>query len=200
MYVAIGMAAMNMVSQIGGARSAAKAQRAAIRKNRKAARMKFSAVESSVNIMKAVNLEQTLNASHEILREGAARSRETQEAVESVAGTVLARSEGLTSGRSKGRQMVDLYVKGNKALMVNQLVDEQDKATNDLNNKLLSAHQELTTVLANEGGGATSGILDTLMAGAKGYQLGSSLQSAFSASGGPQIKPLQGPLRKSSTF
>jgi len=181
-------AGISIASSMMGARSRAKAERAAIRAKRKSARLKFSSTESSVNIMKATALESSYNATHEVLREGAARSRETKEVIDEAASTTVARSEGLTSGRSQGRQLVEVYVKGNKALdkvdaqsrsMVNQIVDEQDKITNDLNNKLLSAHQDLSAVLADEGGGTTYTGMDALRAGLSGAQQGYSLGKAY---------------------
>jgi len=138
----------------------AKKQEAAIKARRLGAKMQFSAVEDSTNIMKATTREQTVNAVGETLRAGYNNSTKTKQAVDKAVGTSIAKQEGLTSGRSQGRAMVSLYVQGSKAVQesdaqtkmsINKLVDQQDKISNDLNNKLLQAHQELAAVLSDEG-------------------------------------------------
>lgn len=160
-----------------------KAKEESIKAQRKAAKLKFSALEDSVNVMKANNMENTINITGEILRVGAEKSRDTANAIEQAASTNIAQSEGLTSGRSQGRQLAALYTQGNKVMqkatnetrsMMNQVVDNQDKNTNALNNKLIGAHQELTAILANEGtvtDGTISAINSGIQLGTTGYQL-----------------------------
>ena len=164
-----------------------KAKEEAIKAQRKAATLKFSSIESSTNLMKAANLENSLNMTGEALRAGAAKKGETKEAIVEATSTVAAASEGLTSGRSQGRQMVDMHVKGNKLLqkvdtqtrsMVNQITEAQDKMTNDLNNRLIGAHQDLTAVLANEGT-ELSLLPGALGAGISGFGQGMSIYNAF---------------------
>ena len=164
-----------------------KAKEEAIKAQRKAATLKFSSIESSTNLMKAANLENSLNMTGEALRAGAAKKGETKEAIVEATSTVSAASEGLTSGRSQGRQMVDVHVKGNKLLqkvdtqtrsMVNQITEAQDKMTNDLNNRLIGAHQDLTAVLANEGTELSS-LPGALGAGISGFGQGMSIYNAF---------------------
>ena len=164
-----------------------KAKEEAIKAQRKAARLKFSAIEDSTNLMKSANMEASYNAVGEVLRVGSAKSRDTKEAIDTAASTTLAQSEGLTSGRSKGRQMSALYRKGNKELakvdaktssIINQVIDTQDKMTNDLNNRLIGAHQELTAVLANEGTVIDSTV-SSIQAGLGGFSMGIDLYSAF---------------------
>lgn len=160
-----------------------KAREKAIRAQREAAKLKFSAIEDSVNVMKDQNIENTINITGEILRVGAEKSRETADAVEEAASSNIAKSEGLTSGRSQGRQLAALYTQGNKVMqkasnetqsMMNQIIDNQDKNTNMLNNKLIGAHQELTAILANEGitiDGTVQAIGSGIQLGITGYQL-----------------------------
>lgn len=160
-----------------------KAKEEAIKAQRRGAKLKFSATQESVNVMKMQNLENTVTMAGEILRVGAAKSRDTAAAIEEAASKSLAQSEGLTSGRSKGRQLASLYVKGNKVAekassetqsMLNQVVDKQDKNTNMLNNKLIAAHQELTAILSNEGtavDGTAAAISSGIQLGGTGYQL-----------------------------
>lgn len=159
-----------------------KAAEAAIKAQRKAAKLKFGATQDSINVMKAQNMENTITMAGEVMRVGAETSRETADAVEEAASKSIAQSEGLTSGRSKGRQLASLYSKGNKALqkassetqsMFNKVVDNQDKNTNMLNNKLIGAHQEMAAILANEGtvvDGTVAAITSGIQLGTTGYQ------------------------------
>jgi len=181
-------AAVGGAASIFGARDAAKRQREQIKANRLAAKYKYSSTLDSVNLMKAATREQTANAIAEQVRAGGAAGRDVQDKVQAAAGTVIASSEGLTSGRSKGREMVGLYMKGNKVLQevknqttsaVNQLVDIQDKRTNDLNNALLQSYQEMSAVLSNTGpdlGNNVAGFLSGAMGGASA---GLSLESSY---------------------
>jgi len=181
-------AAVGGAASIFGARDAAKRQREQIKANRLAAKYKYSSTLDSVNLMKAATREQTANAIAEQVRAGGAAGRDVQDKVQAAAGTVIASSEGLTSGRSKGREMVGLYMKGNKVLQevknqttsaVNQLVDIQDKRTNDLNNALLQSYQEMSAVLSNTGpdlGNNAAGFLSGAMGGASA---GLSLESSY---------------------
>lgn len=174
-------------ASILGATDAAKRQREQIKANRLAAKYKYSATESSVNLMKAVTREQTANAVAEQVRAGGAATRDLQDKITSAASTMVASSEGLTSGRSKGREMVGVYVKGNKILQeaknqttsaITQLVDIQDKRTNDLNNALLQSYQEMSAVLSDTGpdlGNNAAGFLTGALSGASaGVSLGAS--------------------------
>ena len=141
-------------------RAQQKQQAEALRLERIAARHTYSAKENSVNIMKAVGRENSYNATVEILRTGAEDHRETELAIDVAASKVAADNEGLVSGRSKGRQMMNVYVKGNKILrdtdaksisIINQITSAQDEQTNQLNNELINAHEQLAATLANRG-------------------------------------------------
>jgi gas vesicle protein len=189
--MAIGLAAGAIVgglSSIFGARDAAKRQRAQIRANRMAAKHKYSATLDSTNIMKAAVRESTRNAVGEILRVGAADVKEVQKEVTRAASTLAARSEGLTSGRSKGREMIGVMVKGNElrqkmenktTSMINQVVDAQDAKTNELNNRLLRSYQEMSAVLSSEGPDLGSNVGGFLSGAMSGAQSGLALESAI---------------------
>ena len=190
LYMAIGGAIIGGVSSILSADAQAEQMRQQIEANRKGAKFKYTAVEDSVNIMKGATREASLNAVQEALRAGAAQDTKVQEAITKTASTTLAQSEGLTSGRSKGREMLTLYIKGNKALqetksittsMVNQITDANDAKTNELNNSLINAHQEMAAVLtaATPYVNATGQIISgTLGGAAAGASLGASLGGA----------------------
>lgn len=176
------------VSSIFGARDAAKRQRAQIRANRLAAQYKYSAVADSANIMKAALRESTKNAVTEIVRAGAANVREVGKEVQRAESKLQARSEGLTSGRSKGREMIGVMVKGNElrsqvqnktTSMINQVVEAQDAKTNELNNRMLQAYQEMSAVLANEGPDLGSNVGGFLSGALGGASAGVSLESAI---------------------
>ena len=185
-----GLAAVGIISTVMGNKEAAKAQQAQIRANRLSAKYTFSSTEDSVNIMKAVNREQTTNAVIEVQRAGAAQSKDVQQQVTKVISTSIASSEGLTSGRSKGREMISLQIKGQEAVQasqnettsaINQLVDQQDKVTNDLNNKLLAAHQDMAAVLSNTGPAITGNTQRVISSGIGGASTGASLGASFGA-------------------
>lgn len=177
------IAGVAVVLSVAESNAEADAQEEAIKANRIGARMAFSATEDSVNIMKAVNREQTVNAMGEQLRVGYANTKKTKIAVDKAISTSLASSEGLTSGRSKGRSMISMYINGSKAIQeadaktrvtINSLVDNQDKVNNQLNNKLLSAHQELSAILSNTGS-KIDGTTKAISAGISGGMAGASL-------------------------
>jgi len=184
----LGGAVIGGISSYFGARDAASRQRAQIRANRLAAKYKFSSTQDSANIMKAALRESTQNAVTEIVRAGAADVKGVDKEITRAASTLAARSEGLTSGRSKGREMIGLHVKGNiirqktqdkTTSMINQVVEAQDAKTNELNNRLLSSYQEMSAVLASEGpdlGSNVGGFLSGAIGGAQsGIAIGASI-------------------------
>lgn len=183
-----GLAGLSMINSFMGDRAAAKEADRMRAAEMFGAKKIYSATEDSVNIMKAANRESTQNAIQEALRVGMATNVQVKQDITKIASSQAASSEGLTSGRSKGRQMVSLYTKGNKALaeskaqtssIINQLVDEQDRATNNLNNKLISAHQEMSTILTTPGAIHRSDPLGIINAGISGAASGFSLASAI---------------------
>lgn len=184
----IGMAGLNVVSSIFGNKAAvAQADRARAAEI-SGALIGYKSKESAINIMKDVNREATTNLIGETLRVGASNSREMKQKVQEVSSTLQAKSEGLTSGRSQGRQMLSLYVKGTKELqsidnkttsVINSLVDNQDKKTNELNNKLFSAYNEMATILTTPGSGVRTSDLGVLNSGLQGAAAGASLGKAL---------------------
>ena len=201
------VAGISMGSAIMGQRAAAKEADRKRAAEILSAQLQYSATESSVNLMKNSSREQTGNVIQEALRVGAANDRKVGQQVQQVVSKVVAQSEGLTSGRSKGRQMISLYMKGNEALqeskskttsMVNQLADKQDQYTNDLNNKLLSAHQQMASVLTTPGNIYQGNSMAILQAGVQGAATGASLGNSFSSFGGGGA--LQGPSMENGSF
>jgi len=189
-WVATGVAAVSVVSSIFGANAEAKQKQKAIKAKRRGAKLQYNSLEDSTNIMKGVNREQSANAIAETARAGAENLRQTQGKIDQAASTTASKSEGLTSGRSAGRQMVSVYIQGNKMLQeadnkttsqITQITEAQDKATNDMNNKLLQAHQEMAAVLADTGASInkTNAVISS---GISGFAAGSALNGAFSSS------------------
>ena len=185
---------MGIGAALGGAnaimqnRAMAKAQREQIMLNRQAAIYAYNSAEDSINLMKSVNRELTQNAIAEQLRAGSENVRQTQQQVQKVASQVGASSEGLTSGKSKGRELASLYIQGNKLLdsvkdnaimNINKLVDMQDKKTNEFNNYLLKQYQEMSSVLANEGPEIPGNINRVFQGMFQGAQLGANLGSSY---------------------
>lgn len=187
-WVMVGMAAVSVISTVAGNKENADAQKEAIGLNRLAATLTYSATEDSINIMKAVSNEQTKNSIAETARAGAAISSDVKQAVTKAASTSISQSEGLTSGNSKGREMIALQIQGQKALSksksntassINQIVDQKDKITNDLNNKLLAAHQDMAAVLSNTGPAITGNTQRVISSAASGASTGLSLGAKF---------------------
>ena len=188
MLLAAGMAGMSMVSNY----MQSKAQRKAADKARRAeilgAKKLYSSTENSVNIMKAANREVTANLIQEALRVGASNNVTIKEGVKKVASSQVASNEGLTSGRSRGRALVSTYTKGNKLMsesqsetssMINQLTDAKDVATNNLNNQLIAAHQQMSTILTTPGAVYKQDPFSVVNAGISGAASGISLANAL---------------------
>jgi uncharacterized protein YicC (UPF0701 family) len=191
-YAAAAGAVIGAVSSIMGGKAAAKEADRRRAAEIAGAKLNYASTESAANLMKAQNREYTANMMQEALRAGAAQNQDVREEVTRVGSTLMAQSEGLTSGRSKGRQMVELQVKGNQVLqqskgqtvnVLNKLVEQQDKTTNDLNNKLLSSWQEMSTVLTTPGAIYQQNPLEVVQAGISGAQQGASLHSSMSKAG-----------------
>jgi len=138
----------------------------------------YAAIESSTMLTKAVTEEATLEAQEEVLRVGAAKGREASLDLQGGRSKLLAASEGITAGRSAGRQMVAYEIEADKAIneikgettsTINQLVDQKDKIENDLNMQLLNAWQDMATVLTTPGATVYDGsTTDILMSGIQG--------------------------------
>jgi hypothetical protein len=198
--------AFSMYSQVQADKAAAEeASRKRAEEILSAKRM-YSSVESSSNIMKSVAREQSANAINEALRAGAAQDRQVKQEINKVASKQIAQSEGLTSGRSKGRAMISTYIQGNQALaqsktqtasMVNQITDAKDKIQNDMNNRLLQAHQEMAAVLTTPTNVFQADWTNTIAAGLSGFQQGASMGSSMGSMGAstPTASPIQGPVR-----
>ena len=192
------MAAVSAVSAMQGQKANAKQADRLRDQEMAGAKLSFASSQNALEIMKGANKEAAFNASLEAVRVGAAQSRETARAIEGSASTLSSQSEGLTSGRSKGRQMAALQAKGNEVMnevkadtknMVNQITDAADKATNDLNNQLFSAWQDMATVLTIPGSTVYQSkpgeILGAAMGGASaGASFGGSFGSSKGAAGG----------------
>ena len=185
---AIGGAVISLVSNISAQRAAAKAADRARLAEAKGAMMQYATAENAANIMKRANLEASYNATYEVMRAGAAQNQDVRDAVQKAESSVLASKEGLTSGRSQGRQMVSLQVKGNEALqksksqaatMISQITDAQDKATNDLNNKLFANYNSMVTTLLNPGAVYQGSNMAIVSAGVSGAAQGASLGKAL---------------------
>lgn len=197
-YIVVGLAvggttSLSIATSVMGSNAAAETQKNAIKVRRQGARVRFAGLEDSSNLMKAAARESSQNAISEVLRVGMASETGVKEQIQAEASTSLARGEGLTSGNTAGREMVSLYVKGNKALQesksktssyINQIVETQDKVTNDINNKLLQGYQELETILKNQGT-SIDGTFRAINAGISGAKAGMSIMASASAAGTP---------------
>jgi hypothetical protein len=188
------MGGLSLLSGIGSAKAAAKEADRRRKAEMVSAQQKYAATEASVNLMKAAGREAAYNASLEVLRAEGVQSRDIEDEIQRTTSTVQAQSEGLTSGRSKGREMLEVQIKGRQALekseqqgadMISKITTAQDKQSNDLNNKLLSAHQELTSVLSTPGQiyqQNVAGLIgSTISSGIQGAALGASLGGSLGA-------------------
>ncbi len=187
-WVMVGMAAVGMISKVSEQKAKAQAADNARVAEMAGAKLSYASSESSANIMKSANREVSGNLIGEALRAGGAQSTDVKAEVDKATSMVQAANEGLTSGRSKGRQMVSLQVKGNKALqdsrtqtasVINQITDAQDKATNDINTQLIAAHQQMATILSTPGATYTGTVGEVVMAGVQGAAGGASMAGSI---------------------
>lgn len=157
------------------------------------AKYQYSSQEHQANVAKAQAREAGINNIAEVLRAGAEQDRAVQLAVKTEAGKSLASSEGLTSGRTKGRDLATMYVKGNKVAskassevksMIGQISDNVDKVSNEANVKLINAYQQYVSVLTQPGATFQSSIGGTIGAIGQGAALGASIGSSFGSLGG----------------
>ena len=192
MYAAAAGAAVGMASSIMGGKAAAKQADRMRAAEMVGAKLDYASTESSVNLMKAINREKTQNLVQEALRSGAAKDNNVRDEITRATSTLASQSEGLTSGRSKGRQMIEMQVKGNQALlesksstasMVNNITDKMDETTNQLNNKLINAHQEMATILSTPSAIYKQNPMEVVQAGISGAQQGASLGSSMKSAG-----------------
>ncbi len=206
--MAIG-AGISMVGSMLGTASQVSQRNKQIRAKRKAARFKYGALESSINITKSIDREASLNAVGEVLRVGAEKNRNVEGAIQEVASSQIARQEGITAGRSRGRAMVTTMIKGNKKLqetknestnMINNITEQLDKKTHDLNMKLINAHSELTAILSDTGP-EIDGTANALAAGISGAAQGAAMSGMFgktstptpnSHHANPALQPMRG--------
>ncbi len=188
-YIMVGMAALSTVNSIMQTEEDARKQEEAIKSNRLAARADFYTTQSSVSLMKERNKVVTEEAIAEKLRAGGANAREIESQVEKAASSQVASNEGLTSGRSQGRALIETMIKGNELLLASnsetstgimKLMDQKDKVSNDLNLKIFEAHNNLTTILSQEGA-EIDGTNDAISAGLSGASAGASIGSAMGA-------------------
>jgi len=187
----IAMVGTSVLSSIFGQASAASAADRRRDAEMLGATMKFAMSEASVNLMKGANREAAGNAIGEMLRAGAAQSNDIKGQIEQATSTVQASNEGITSGRSKGRQMIALQVKGNQAVLeskskvatsIAQITDQMDKATNELNNKLFSDYNQMAAVLTTPGAVYQGNPMEILQSGISGAAAGASIGKNMSAS------------------
>ncbi len=195
-WIAVGVAgtsaALSLASGIMGAKGAAKEADRKRQAEMDAAKYKYSAKESATNLQKAVLNEQTRNAQIEVLRAGAEQNREVKKEVDKATSTLQADSEGLTSGRSGARHMMQLQMKGAQAVhdsntmasnQISAMVENKDKMTNELNASLMSAHSELSGVLSTPGQiyqqNVAALVSGTVNSGVQGASAGVSMGSAL---------------------
>jgi len=179
------MAVVSIVGSLFSSSAAAKKNRQIVEQQRLAAKYQYLAKEASTNMMKGVVRENTYNAIGEVLRVSAVNTRNIEKAIKIEGSKSLASSEGLTSGRTKGREMISLYIKGAEAVnnsesqhsnMISQVITQQDEYTNKLNNDLIVAHDKMANILAARGP-STDFVGSAVVAGiggaAQGYSMGS---------------------------
>ena len=187
MWVGGAMAVAGAVSGIMDAKAANAEKRRAVRIQRNNAVMSYTGVMHSVNLMKENSRESAINAVSEVLRAGGEDARNAKRNIRGAQGKLQSRSEGLTSGRSAGRQMTALHNKGSKMLnklqgnrdnMISKITDQMDSNTNTLNNKQIESYDNMVTVLSQEHPAAANPMMAAAGGALKGYQIGSSLSTS----------------------
>lgn len=167
--------------------SARKAEEKKIKALKTTALRQYASTEDAANIMKGAARSSAIDSVGEILRVGGAETRDTLIEIQKARSTSMAQTEGLTSGISKGRSARAFEIKANKILSqvksketseISKILDAKDKVQNDLNNKLISAHNELQTTLAQKLPKAdlVSDLLSVGTAAMSGYSAGTSIE------------------------
>ncbi|OYT57748.1 MAG: hypothetical protein B6U76_00130 [Desulfurococcales archaeon ex4484_217_2] len=188
-------AGLGALGGLWDANARAKQIKEQVEAQQKAAKYKYSAIEASILLANATNREMSMNLVGEALRAGAAKNREVKLQIQDVASKLQAKSEGLTSGQTAGRQMAALYIGANKALskvdrgtksIINKVTQTMDDKTNELNNRQIQAYQEMVGVLTAKAPSVdyTGSILSGAISGAKiGYNFGQMFGSYFDFGG-----------------
>jgi len=162
--VGIGSAALSVGGAISGhnkAKSAAKdAKRRALAEkllNMTAANRDFALKRSMASMQRLANDESTTNAIQEVSRAGGAQERDIEDQISKATSSYAATSEGLTSGRTQGKNMASLLVKGTKALLrsdrqeasaIIQIADMKNKKLNEINMGMIAAGEELSSAIS----------------------------------------------------
>jgi len=183
------MAAINMVGSYYTAKQEEERRKRDLELQKKAALMRAAGIEDSTVIMKGMNIEATTNATRELFRASAANIREDRLKIKKVESSLVAKTEGLTSGVSAGRQLLASRVAANKVIlkdkskesgMLVQLLDNKNKVENQLNQKMIDTNFQLQSVLSQKFQGTSefTKLFGAIGAGVQGFQSGYALGGA----------------------
>lgn len=157
--LALAAAGASVLGNLYSTQAKREADEALIKSQKYTAIAKYSSTEFAANIMKDAARSSAVDAVGEILRVGGAEATKVSLELQKYRSKSIAQSEGLTSGISKGREARAFEIQANKVLSevkskttseISKILDAKDKVQNDINNKLLAAHNELKTVLAQK--------------------------------------------------
>lgn len=190
--VAVG-AGMSIVGGVASAEQqheAEVAEATRIRNMKEAAKMKYSGVEESGNMMKMAGRDYTKSMIAEVSRVSNANLTDTKNSIQEARSTSIANTEGITAGISKAKEQMSLEIQANKAVntvkehktaLISQLIEENDKRTNDINNKIVAEKNNMDATMAYKAitASTTSKLLNVVNGGMQGFQSGYSLGTAF---------------------
>jgi len=151
--VAVGVVSLvvSVGSGINNARKAETAARDEANTNRYAAMVEYARQVNTASLQRRANEETATNAVQEVHRAGGAQQRELEGQIDSVVSTTHAQSEGLTSGNTKGREMISIYRKSNKVLQKSNnqkstsiiaIMDQKNQNLNKINMGQLQAGED----------------------------------------------------------
>jgi len=159
-----------------------------IRAKRLAARYSYSAKEASGNMMKFINNENARNSIFEVHRDESAQKRDVNDAAITAESKYQASGDmSLASGVSKGRKLIEIMVKTNKAKsnvtsksnsIINNITDQKDSEANRINQETMNAYDKLTAILKDEGDN-----VDMISPMISGAQAGLNISSYFQPKG-----------------
>jgi len=190
----LGLGAINMIGSYMAAEEEEKRQKQLLALRKQAALMKYAAVNDATDIQKAMTLENTSNAIAELERVSSANTRGVKEKSLIAESSLAAKSEGLVSGISKGKEMLALQIKGQKAILANKsnevgvlvkLLDDKDKAENELNQRKIDSYYSTQAVLSEtfQGASAFTKVFGAVGSGIQGFNTGYQLGTAAKGQG-----------------
>lgn len=151
----------------------------------------YSADVDAFIVQNFINEELAANAMVEAERAGSANIREAQVQIKEGASAIAAKSEGITGGASKAREVSTFYQKASKAVgqqqegttkQIVQIADSLNKSKNDIATRAEQSYQNMRMAIAGVSSYSSlqaPSVSDSLMAIGQGAQMGMSMEKSY---------------------